>query len=106
VIYGTALQSGAICSHRVPFVSSPPFAHHALHKIAHEKAPGWAYDTVLYTVSDRICTITLNHPEKLNAWTTQMHFDLKDAMHAAGADPEVRAIVLTVPAAGSAPEQT
>ena len=40
-----------------------------------------AYETVLYTVSDRICTIALNRPEKLNAWTRQMHFDLKDAMH-------------------------
>ncbi len=54
-----------------------------------------ACDTVLYTVSDRICTIALNRPEKLNAWTRQMHFDLKDAMHTAGADPEVRAIILT-----------
>ena len=54
-----------------------------------------AYDTVLYTVSDRICTIALNRPEKLNAWTRQMHFDLKDAMHTAGADPDVRAIILT-----------
>lgn len=54
-----------------------------------------AYDTVLYSVSDRICTITLNRSEKLNAWTRQMHFDLKDAMHTAGADPEVRAIILT-----------
>jgi len=54
-----------------------------------------AYDTVLYDVTDRICTIALNRPEKLNAWTRQMHFDLKDAMHRAGADPEVRAIILT-----------
>ncbi len=54
-----------------------------------------AYETVLYDVADRICTITLNRPEKLNAWTRQMHFDLKDAMQKAGADPEVRAIILT-----------
>jgi enoyl-CoA hydratase/carnithine racemase len=54
-----------------------------------------AYETVLYDVSERVCTITLNRPEKLNAWTRQMHFDLKDAMHKAGADPEVRAIILT-----------
>ena len=54
-----------------------------------------AYETVLYDVSDRICTVTLNRPEKLNAWTRQMHLDLKDAMHKAGADPEVRAIILT-----------
>ena len=54
-----------------------------------------AYETVLYDVADRICTITLNRPEKLNAWTRQMHLDLKDATHKAGADPEVRAIILT-----------
>jgi enoyl-CoA hydratase/carnithine racemase len=53
------------------------------------------FETVLYDVADRICTITLNRPEKLNAWTRQMHLDLKGAMQTAGADPEVRAIILT-----------
>ena len=37
----------------------------------------------------------LNRPEKLNAWTRQMHVDLKDAMQKAGADPNVRGIILT-----------
>jgi enoyl-CoA hydratase/carnithine racemase len=54
-----------------------------------------AYETVLYDVADRICTITLNRPDKLNAWTRQMHLDLKDAMQTAGAAPDVRAIILT-----------
>jgi len=54
-----------------------------------------AYETVLYDVADRVCTITLNRPDRLNAWTRQMHFDLKDAMQKAGADPDVRAIILT-----------
>ena len=53
------------------------------------------YETVLYAVSDSICTISLNRPEKLNAWTRQMHFELRDAMHRAGADPAVRVIILT-----------
>ena len=53
------------------------------------------YETVLYDVADHICTVTLNRPEKLNAWTRQMHFDLKDAMQKAGADPDVRVIILT-----------
>ncbi len=53
------------------------------------------YETVLYDVAEHICTVTLNRPEKLNAWTRQMHFDLKDAMQKAGADPDVRVIVLT-----------
>ena len=54
-----------------------------------------AYETILCEVADRICTVTLNRPEKLNAWTRQMHLDLKDALHKAGNDPEVRAIILT-----------
>jgi enoyl-CoA hydratase/carnithine racemase len=54
-----------------------------------------AYETVLYEVADRICTITLNRPEKLNAWTRQMHLDLRDAMQEAGGDENVRAIILT-----------
>jgi len=54
-----------------------------------------AYETVLYDVADRICTITLNRPDKLNAWTRQMHVDLRDAMQNAGSDPDVRAIILT-----------
>ena len=53
-----------------------------------------AYEAILYDVADCICTITLNRPEKLNAWTHQMHLDLKHAMHKA-ADPDVRAIILT-----------
>jgi enoyl-CoA hydratase/carnithine racemase len=53
------------------------------------------YETVLYDVADGICTVTLNRPDKLNAWTRQMHADLKDAMHTAGASADVRAIVLT-----------
>ena len=53
------------------------------------------YETVLYDVSERICTISLNRPDRLNAWTRQMHLDLKDAMQTAGADPEVRAVILT-----------
>ena len=43
-----------------------------------------AYETVLYEVADRLCTITLNRPDKLNAWTRQMHLDLKDAMQKPG----------------------
>ncbi|HSI00924.1 MAG TPA: enoyl-CoA hydratase [Reyranella sp.] len=53
------------------------------------------YETVLYDVADRVCTIQLNRPERLNAWTRQMHLDLKDAMQKAGADPDVRVIILT-----------
>ncbi len=53
------------------------------------------YTDILYTVRDAIATITLNRPDKLNAWTRAMESDVRTAMHAAAADPQVRVIVVT-----------
>ena len=53
------------------------------------------YETVLYDVADRICTITLNRPEKLNAWTRQMDLDPATPCERPTATREVRAIILT-----------
>ena len=39
------------------------------------------YETILSDVEDGICTIRLNRPEKLNAWTRTMQHELHDAMH-------------------------
>jgi len=50
---------------------------------------------ILYDVADRIATITLNRPDKLNAWTRNMEHEVRDAMHRAAADDAVRVIVLT-----------
>ncbi|WP_293680739.1 enoyl-CoA hydratase [uncultured Phenylobacterium sp.] len=50
---------------------------------------------VLYEVSEGIATVTLNRPERLNAWTGTMGAELRVAMEKAEADPEVRAIILT-----------
>ena len=54
-----------------------------------------AYEQILVETADRVRTITLNRPDRLNAWTARMHNELKQAMHEAGADPEVRVIILT-----------
>ena len=54
-----------------------------------------AYDTILYEVSDRILTITLNRPERLNAFTEQMRVEMTDALDRADADDDVRAIIVT-----------
>ena len=54
-----------------------------------------AYQTILVDTQDRVRTITLNRPDRLNAWTAEMHTELKDAMMAAGDDEGVRAIILT-----------
>lgn len=53
------------------------------------------YQQILYEVKDRIATVTLNRPERLNAWTDVMAQELYEAMQAAGGDREVRVIVLT-----------
>jgi 2-(1,2-epoxy-1,2-dihydrophenyl)acetyl-CoA isomerase len=39
--------------------------------------------------------IRLNRPQKMNAWNTQFGLDLRDAVEAAAADDEVRAVVVT-----------
>jgi enoyl-CoA hydratase/carnithine racemase len=49
----------------------------------------------LYQVADRVATITLNRPEKLNAWTAVMEREVRAAMGEAEKDENVRVIVLT-----------
>ena len=53
------------------------------------------YAEVLYEVKDRVATVTLHRPEKLNAWTAQMGREVRAAMTEAGRDDGVRVIVLT-----------
>jgi len=54
-----------------------------------------AHEQILYDVGDRVATITLNRPERLNAWTPQMGRELYAAFATAAADDEVRVIVVT-----------
>ena len=49
----------------------------------------------IYRVADRVATITLNRPDKLNAWTAVMEREVRAAMEEAEHDENVRAIVLT-----------
>lgn len=53
------------------------------------------WQEILYGVADRVATVTLNRPDKLNAWTQVMAGELREAFAAADADEGVRAIVLT-----------
>ncbi len=54
-----------------------------------------AYEQIRYGVRDRIATITLNRPERLNAWTPRMGQELYAAFANAAADDDVRVIVVT-----------
>ncbi len=53
------------------------------------------YQQIIYTKADRIATVTLNRPSRLNAWTPLMAEEVRDAMYRAAEDDGVRAIILT-----------
>src|SRR5260370_35641298 len=54
-----------------------------------------AYEQIIYEVAENIATITLNRPEKLNAFTGIMMNEMLDAFDKADADDDVRAIIVT-----------
>src|SRR2546427_13157601 len=53
------------------------------------------YQLIQYEARDGIAQITLNRPEKLNAWTPQMAVEQADAIGRANGDRSVGAIVMT-----------
>jgi enoyl-CoA hydratase/carnithine racemase len=53
------------------------------------------YETILYTVADGVATITLNRPDRLNAFNGQMLRDLLHAFDEVDADDAVRALIIT-----------
>ena len=53
------------------------------------------FETILYEIKDKVLTITLNRPERLNAFTGQMMDDLIEAFDKAGKDDEIRVIIVT-----------
>ena len=54
-----------------------------------------AYEQITTDLSENVLTITLNRPERLNAWTATMGRELIEAFDEADANDEVRAIVMT-----------
>tara|TARA_B100001029_G_scaffold97511_1_gene80129 strand:- start:937 stop:1836 length:900 start_codon:yes stop_codon:yes gene_type:complete len=53
------------------------------------------YETIKYEVNDKILTITLNRPDRLNAFTGQMMNDLISAFDSASKDDEIRVVIVT-----------
>jgi enoyl-CoA hydratase/carnithine racemase len=53
------------------------------------------YEEIRYEVRDGVLTITLDRPDRLNAFTEQMSHELVDAFDRADGDDEVRVVVLT-----------
>lgn len=54
-----------------------------------------SYETIRYDVESHIATITLNRPERLNAFNEQMLEDLLSVFDEIDADDDVRAVVMT-----------
>ncbi len=54
-----------------------------------------ATDAVLYEVQDNVALITLNRPERLNAWNGDLAKGYFNSLDRAEADPEVKVIVVT-----------
>jgi enoyl-CoA hydratase/carnithine racemase len=54
-----------------------------------------AYSEVTYSIAEGVATVTLNRPNRLNAWTTVMAEEVRSAMCAAAEDDDVRVIILT-----------
>ncbi len=53
------------------------------------------YEHILYEVNDPVATITLNRPAALNAWTSTMDREIRDALGKAAADRSVVGIIIT-----------
>jgi enoyl-CoA hydratase/carnithine racemase len=53
------------------------------------------FETILYSVEDGIATITLNRPDRLNAFTARMMSDLIAAFDLTDADDAVRVVIVT-----------
>jgi enoyl-CoA hydratase/carnithine racemase len=54
-----------------------------------------AFEEILYEVEDGVLTITLNRPDRLNAFTATMGRELIEALDQADADDDVRVVIVT-----------
>lgn len=54
-----------------------------------------AYGTIQFAVTDGVAVLTLNRPDKFNAFTIEMHREMADALKKVERDRNVRCLVLT-----------
>ncbi|MFL5904335.1 MAG: enoyl-CoA hydratase-related protein, partial [Solirubrobacteraceae bacterium] len=53
------------------------------------------FETITSEVADGVLTITLNRPDRLNAFTAEMGRELIEAFDASDADDDIRAVIVT-----------
>ncbi|MBI4517087.1 MAG: enoyl-CoA hydratase/isomerase family protein [Deltaproteobacteria bacterium] len=53
------------------------------------------YESIRLEVNERVATLTLNRPERMNAWNQSMEREIQDALRRCDQDDQVRAVVVT-----------
>src|SRR3974390_1979640 len=72
-----------------------PATRQGMTKQGHRKETPMAYKPTKYEVEDQILTITMNRPDRLNAFTATMQREMIDALDRADRDDGVRVIIVT-----------
>ena len=54
-----------------------------------------SYETLIWEQSDPVGRLTLNRPDRLNAWTAELGRELGQVLGGEAADPSVRAVLLS-----------
>jgi 2-(1,2-epoxy-1,2-dihydrophenyl)acetyl-CoA isomerase len=54
-----------------------------------------AFETILFSIDNGAARLTLNRPDRLNAFTVEMHAELAEALAAVEADPSLRVLLIT-----------
>jgi 2-(1,2-epoxy-1,2-dihydrophenyl)acetyl-CoA isomerase len=57
--------------------------------------PPMPYETIMFEVDDGVAEVTLNRPERLNAWNQLFGEELRSALLEDAADASVRAVLIT-----------
>ncbi len=61
----------------------------------YDPAAAMDFEQITTQAADGVLVITLNRPERLNAWTAQMGAEMRAAFDLADADDDVRAVIVT-----------
>ncbi len=54
-----------------------------------------SFATILFELGEGVATLTLNRPDRLNSFTTEMHEEVATALGTVESDPAIRALLLT-----------
>jgi 2-(1,2-epoxy-1,2-dihydrophenyl)acetyl-CoA isomerase len=54
-----------------------------------------SYETIIWEQDGGVGRLTLNRPDRLNAWTTEFGLELKEVLEGPAADPSVRALLIS-----------